>query len=109
MKFFKSLVIFIKNLRDCTNLLGWDVLSQYKELSAEPTDFDFTTLKNAEHIPEIIDDFVNIFLKNNLPQFDKHLAVVLVSHFCDWLYKYKFTNIKINLDDKEQNYENIIF
>lgn len=102
-KFYRALVIFIKLLRDCMNKLGWEILSQYKDLLYEPTSMDYTSVKTAEHIPEIANDFINIFLPTHLPSFDKHLAAVIMNHFCDWLYKFKFTQMKLKfMNDQEQ-------
>jgi hypothetical protein len=95
-KFLKNLLIFLKNLRDCMNLIGWEVLSEYKSLRNENTNSEFTSVKNAECLPKISNEFINLFLPNRLPQWDKHLAVVIINMFCDWLYKNKFTNEKLN-------------
>jgi hypothetical protein len=97
LKFLKNLLIFIKNLRDCMNIIGWEILSEYKSLRYEPTILDFTSVKNAECLPDLSNEFINIFLPNKLPNWDKHLAVVIVNMICDWLYKHKFTNKKLSL------------
>ncbi len=94
-KFLKNLLIFVKNLRDCMNLIGWEILSEYKSIRNEPTTLEFTSVKNAECLPDITNDYINLFLPNNFPKFDKHLAVVIINMFCDWLYKHKFSNKKL--------------
>lgn len=94
-KFYKILVIFMKLYRECMNKLGWEILSQYKDLIDEPTNLDYTTVKSGEHLPDISNDFINVYLHYHLPDFDKYLAVVLVNHFCDWLCKFRFTHTKL--------------
>lgn len=96
LQFYKTFVIFIKSYRECMNKLGWEILSHYKDLSKEPTELDYTTIKRGEHLPEIANDFVGIFLPCNLPSFDKYLSVIMTNQFCDWLYKHEFTNMKVN-------------
>jgi hypothetical protein len=95
IKFYKTIVIFMKLYRDCMNKIGWEILSEYKDLSGEPTELDYTSVKNGEHLPEIANDFVNSYLKLHLPSFDKHLAVVILNHFSDWLFKYNFSTIRL--------------
>jgi hypothetical protein len=106
-QFYKTLIIFIKSYRDCMNKIGWEIVSQYKEITSEKTEADFTTVRNGEHLPEISEEFVNIYLPNNLPSFDKYLAVVIVNYLCDWAYKHKFTHTKLkylNEEDDEEIY-----
>lgn len=94
-KFYKTIIVLIKHFRECMNKLGWDILSQFKHLSDEQTTLDFCSVKNGEHLPEIASDFINVYLPSKLPQFDKKIASVIVSQFCDWLHKHKLTHIKL--------------
>ena len=100
-KLYKTFVIFVKLYRECMNKLGWEILSIYKDLGSELTSLEFTSVKNGEHLPEIANDFINIYLPNNLPDFDKYLAVLIVNHFCDWIYKFKFTHMKLKFLNEE--------
>jgi hypothetical protein len=94
-QFYKSLVIFTRHYRDCMNKIGWEILQQYKGLDNEPTHFDYTSVKNGEYLPEVCNDFINIYLPSHLPKFDMYLAIVIVNYLCDWLYKFNFTRMKI--------------
>ena len=107
-QFYKTVVIFTKSYRECMNKLGWEVLSQYKDINNELTNLQYTSVKNGEHLPEITEEFVNIYLPSNLPSFDRYLAVVLANYFCDWLYKHRFTNLKIKFMNGELIEENIV-
>ena len=96
-KFYRIIVIFIRFYRECMNKLGWEILNQFKDLEDEPTYLDFCTIKNGEYLPQISNDFINLFIYNKCPEFDKNIAVVLLSHFCHWLFKNNHTHIKINM------------
>lgn len=94
--FYKSVIILLRHYRDCMNILGWEIFEQYKDLLDEPTESEFCCVKNAENLPEICNDFLNNYLPNKLPSFDKHIASVIICEFCDWLYRKKFTHIRLN-------------
>ena len=100
-KFYKTIVIFIKSYRDCLNKVGWEILQQYKSLDKEPTHLEFTSVKSGDFIPDVCNDFLNIYLPSHLPSFDKYFAIVLINHFCDWIYKFNFTKIKIKYIDNK--------
>jgi len=102
-KFYKIIVIFIKLLRDCMNKIGWEILSEYKDLLSEPTSMDYTSIKNSEHLPEIANDFVNSYLPIYLPAFDRHLGGVIMNHFCDWLLKYNFTTTRLKFSNESNS------
>ena len=103
LKFYRTVVIFIKLMRDCMNKIGWEILSQYKDLSNENTSMEYTTVKNGELLPEIVNDFVNFFLSFDLPKFDKHLAVVTLNHFSDWMLKFNFSPIRLKFDNESND------
>ena len=102
-KFYRIMLIFIRFYRDCMNKLGWEILNQFKDLEDEPTYLDFCTVKNGEYLPQISNDFINFFLYSKCPEFDKNIAVVILSHFCHWLHKYNHTHIKINMIKSNEN------
>jgi len=96
-KLYKIFLIFIRYYRECMNKLGWEIINQYKDLEDEPTYLDFCTVKKPEYLPQIVNDFVGGFLFKQCPNFDKNLVIVMVSHFCYWLYQNQYTHMKINL------------
>jgi hypothetical protein len=101
--FYKSITILLKQYRDCMNLLGWELWELYKDLLEEKTELEYCEVKNAELLPEICNEFLNEFLPVKLPSFDKHIACVAICEFCDWIYKSKFTHIRLNPYTKEEN------
>jgi hypothetical protein len=92
--FYKSVVILLRYYRDCMNLIGWDTLSNYKDLYDEKTEYEFTSVKNGELLPDIFNDFLEEYIPKRLPCFDIHIASVVISEFNDWLYRHAFTHIK---------------
>ena len=101
--FYKLILIFIRFYRECMNKLGWEILYQFKDLEDELTYLDYCSIKNGEYLPQISNDFINHFLLKKCPDFDKNIAVVLVSHFCHWLYIKNYTHMKINLIKNENS------
>ncbi len=99
--FYRSVIILLKQYRDCMNLLGWELWEQYKDLLDEPTEFEFCDVKTGGLLPEICNEFLNDFLPLKLPSFDRHIACVVICEFCDWLYKSKFTHIRVNVCNDE--------
>lgn len=106
-QFYKTLIIFIKSYRECMNKIGWELVSQYKNIQPEKTELEFANVKNGEHLPEISEDFVNIYLPNHLPCFDRYLSVVIVNYFCDWAYKHRFTHVKLKYLNKDDCSEDL--
>jgi len=100
-QFYKSVIILLKNYRECMNLLGWEVFSQYKDLKDEKTELQYCEVKNGELFPEICNEFLNQYFPQKIPSFDKHIAAVVVCEFCDWLYRNKFTHISLNPNHQE--------
>ncbi len=94
--FYKSVIILLRHFRDCMNLLGWEIYDQYKDLYEEKTAFEFCEIINGELLPEICNDFLQDYLPIKLSNFDKHIAMVVICEFCDWIYKRKFTHIRLN-------------
>jgi len=99
--FYKLILIFIRFYRECMNKLGWEILYQFKDLEDESTYLDYCTIKCGEYLPQISNDYIKHFLVKKCPDFDNNIAVVLVSHFCHWLYKKNYTHMRVNLIKNE--------
>lgn len=96
-KFFFILIIFVKAYKECMNEYGWEVLRKYKQVTFEDRRKDFVTNNDAEHIPEVCNDFVRYFLPREHPTFDKNLAIELTRHLCEWVRKSKYTHTCVSL------------
>ena len=98
-------LMVLKHFRDLINILGWNLLSEYKSLDDEDTTKDFCCIKEPLKIPLIAGDFCNSYMKEVMKEFDIYFGVVIISHFNFWLYANDLTFIKLNLpniiNDKE--------
>lgn len=112
-EFYRELVFFIVSYKVMMNQKGWE---KCKDMSA-PFDFskEFCEEQNAEFVP----DFANYYILDYFPEcFDsgkilkevysqlkffgtesiKLLRIILlIKHFCSWLYNNKFTKAKIDI------------
>ena len=103
--FCKLNLMVLKHFRDLINILGWNILSEFKSLDDEDTSKDFCSIKEPLKIPLIAGDFCNSYMKEVMKDFDVYFGVVIISHFNFWLYANDLTFIKLNLpniiNDKE--------
>jgi len=103
--FCKINLMVLKHFRDLVNILGWNLLSEYKSLNDEDTSKDFSSIKEPLKIPLIAGDFCNTYMKEVMKNFDVYFGVIIISHFNFWLYANDLTFIKLNLpniiNDKE--------
>ena len=103
--FCKINLMVLKHFRDLVNILGWNLLSEYKSLDDEDTSKDFSSIKEPLKIPLIAGDFCNTYIKEVMKDFDVYFGVIIISHFNFWLYANDLTFIKLNLpniiNDKE--------
>ncbi len=95
-KFFVTLIMFTRLYKDGMNVYGWDILSKYKPVSPEERKDPFVKFNNAEHVPEACNDFIRIYLPRVYPNIEQTIAIDLTYHFCDWLYRRKYTHSKIS-------------
>ena len=79
-------LMILKYFRDLINILGWNLLSEYKSLDDEDTTKDFCSVKEPLKIPLIAGDFCNSYMKEVIKDFDIYFGVVIISHFNFWLY-----------------------
>ena len=71
----------LKHFRDLINILGWNLLSEYKSLDDEDTSKDFCSTKEPLKIPLIASDFCNSYMKEVMKDFDVYFGFVIISHF----------------------------
>ena len=100
-------LMVLKHFRDLINILGWNLLSEFKTLDDEDTSKDFCSNKEPLKIPLIAGDFCNSYMKEVMKDFDVYFGVIIISHFNFWLYANDLTFIKLNLpniiNEKENN------
>ena len=95
-KFYMTLITFIRLYKDCMDEYGWGLLTKYKSVPEEEKVKIFTKTKDAEHIPEACNLFMNKFFLKEFPNFDPAIAMDLTLHFCEWLYSKEYTHSRIS-------------
>ena len=106
--FCKINLMVLKHFRDLVNILGWNLLSEYKSLEDEDTSKDFSSIKEPLKIPLIAGDFCNTYMKEVMKDFDVYFGIIIISHFNFWLYANDLTFIKLNLPNIINDKENKI-
>ena len=100
--YYEKLIVFITLFREYINI--FHKTSNNKE---------YTTIKNAQDVPDICNEFINEFLfpdKNEINfGLEKQEVIDLTTNLCSWMYTHDFTELKIYLyegDEDEENNEN---
>lgn len=80
-------------LREYLNFIGWDnlkIMAEYQivDYSVIKYEEDFTKITLGSYLPELLDDFIGVYLKNGCPEFDSSFSEVkeFVSELCNILY-----------------------
>ena len=110
-KFYLVLGVFFRNLRECLNEQGYEIIAEYfmKNYSEEARSLipkkkeekTFCEVEPLEYLPLVSDKFILEYLPKYCPEFDQQLAVDLMFDFCRWLAKRKFTKIKMMFNDDD--------
>ncbi len=90
-------------LREFLNFIGWDHTKQlanykiYDKKTTSKNTEDYTSIMLGENLPELIDDFIEIYLKNNSAdnQSIKCEAKNFLTEFCNFLYNEGIINYMI--------------
>ncbi len=98
----------LMNLRTCLlfreflNFIGWDhskLLANYKiyDKRLKKINEDYTAVMLAENLPELVDDFLEVYLKKDAPNFTSNLCEIknFISEFCNFLYNEGVINYMI--------------
>ena len=100
--YYEKLIVFITLFREYINI--FHKTSNNKE---------YTTIKNAQDVPDMCNEFINEFLfpDENKINFglEKQEVIDLTTNLCSWMYTHDFTDLKIYLyegDEEEENNEN---
>lgn len=75
MNFYKTAVVFIELYMNCLNEIGWDVLTKYKRIDTGENLPLFTSIKDAENIPELSNQFITRYLPQKCNVLDRKLAI----------------------------------
>lgn len=94
--FFNTLIIFIRLYKDYMDLHGWDIIGNYRMITMEERNAIFTSIQDAEHIPEGSNDFLKNYLPKYWPNFDLSISVDITFHLCQWLKIKGYTHTTIS-------------
>lgn len=93
--------------RECLNEIGWEkkIESEGIKLEEEPDvkqkrdSQPFCLVNNAEHAPEICNEFVTVYMEHKRNQFDisKPDQIDLTINLCHWLFENQFTCSKLTM------------
>ena len=96
--FYKSLIIFIRLYLGCMNEYGWEIVKRQRDVTAEEQKREFIKEDNTiDYVPDICNDFIKYYLPQEFPTFNNYLAIEIIRHLCDWLYKNEYTKKHILL------------
>jgi len=107
-KLYLILGIFFRNLRECMNEHGYEVLERYlkdkygdeaKGMIPERKGKVYCIDETVEFLPLIADKFILHYLPKHCPDFDQQLAVDIIYDFCNWLVKKKLTKIRVSFSN----------
>ena len=102
--FYELLAKFVFLLKEYLNSFGWDFKKKMIDLGISdeiPTIGEFCFENNCEELPEMINEFVTIFIRLD-PEFSDDIKnlIDISRNFCFWLYINKFTYYKLNRVDE---------
>jgi hypothetical protein len=107
-EFYRVVVAYTILFRECLNELGWSkkIESENIKIEDEPElkermeKEQFCLGNNAEHAPEICNEFVTVFMEHKRnAQFDisKPDQIDLTINLCHWLFENQFTCSKLTM------------
>lgn len=93
-------VKFVILFREYLNIAGWSYKKTFIKYGvAMPSSLNgsYTKCNDCQEIPDLINDFVSVFIKMDLNLFDINLKKLLdiIKNFCNWLFVNNLTNFKI--------------
>lgn len=125
--YYKIMLRFIIAYRECLNRYGWEkkaendevlnntgngddmettmitpasesIQEKAKELRKKAGGLEFSVINNAEHAPEICNEFVTVFLQDKKDSnLQKNESIDLTRNICHWLFSEGFTCSKVSM------------
>jgi hypothetical protein len=95
--YYKTVMAYVIFFRECLNEYGWGKkiesegirLDNNPELKLDIETKQFCLVNNAEHAPEICNEFVTVYMeyKKNIFDIPKHDQIDLTINLCHWLFE----------------------
>jgi len=125
--YYKIMLRFVIAYRECLNRYGWEkkaendevlnnsgngeemettmitpasenIQEKAKELKKKANGIEFSVINNAEHAPEICNEFVTVFLQDKKDiQLQKNESIDLTRNICHWLFTEGYTCSKVSM------------
>lgn len=112
--FYIELVFFIVSYQQMMNTKGWSKINETNENDVSDNSLDFCEEQSAEFVPDFANYFIldyfgealepGIILKENfelkffgLDSIKLLRIILIIQHFCLWLFNNKFTKAKIDI------------
>ena len=105
--YYRTVLAYVIFFRECLNEYGWGKkieseairLDNNPELKYDIETKHFCIVNNAEHAPEICNEFVTVYMeyKKNLIDIPKHDQIDLTINLCHWLFECQFTCSKLTM------------
>ena len=105
--YYKIVLAYVIFFRECLNEYGWGKkiesegirLENNPELKLDIETKQFCLVNNAEHAPEICNEFVTVYMeyKKNIFDIPKHDQIDLTINLCHWLFQCQFTCSKLTM------------
>ena len=105
--FYKIVLMYVILFRECLNEIGWQKkiesegikTEEDEELKKKMETQQFCLTNNAEHAPEICNEFVTVYMEHKRNQFDisKPDQIDLTINLCHWLFENQFTCSKLTM------------
>lgn len=127
-EYYKVMLRFVIAYRECLNKYGWEkkaendevlnnsgtgeemettmitpasdsILEKAKELKDKAKGLEFSVINNAEHAPEICNEFVTVFLQERSKDItlSKNESIDLTRNICHWLFTESYTCSKVSI------------
>jgi len=96
--YFKIVTKFIFFFREYLNIAGWEykrILMKYNLIDFKNFSEEFCVVNDCSELPDLIDNFISIFIDINGLQPIKKELIDLSSNFCHWLLIKNLTNLKV--------------
>lgn len=105
--YYKIVLAYVIFFRECLNEYGWGKkiesegirLENNPELKKSIETQQFCLVNNAEHAPEICNEFVTVYMeyKKTIIEIPKHDQIDLTINLCHWLFECQFTCSKLTM------------
>ena len=93
--------------REYLNFIGWEnleIMAEYQIIEYSDIKYseDFTKSTLGSYLPELLDDFIGVYLKNGCPDFDSSFSEVkeFISDLCNMLYNEDLISYMIEPQDE---------